>query len=536
MPGAPSAPENGSCPIEGAAMTVPSHRRLASSMSAAVLLAGGIATATPAAGAPSGVPVYTMTVLRSLPLPGVDHASGSIAFDGRSLYYGPAPARGAGPERTVFRRVDASTGRELAAVVMPLRGVTALHLDLRRGTFLAQVFVPAVAGTLPTDKGTPASAAMYEVDLRRGVVTPLFALDPQLGASPRIGYDATTGHFVIGTNEDNKLAIRDRRGRLLSSCTLPMGQGGRGIASLVSAGNGDVFVQVEDDETVLHVDEACQLHDIGSHPIYSEAFAENDQLACDTVTFRRPAIWLRDIRSGSADGATAYAVPDGYCPLPTRTVLAATSPVVVGQSTSVCATVSLAAAATPLRGLPIQLRIGGTSVAIGRTDSRGRACAPWRPTVAGAFPAQVRFAGDVSYLASSATGQVRGLPGALPPNVAPPQKSAAAPGPANAPPPAPAPHTQPVPQAQPQPQPQPQPQGAPQGQPMAVAVPQAQPQVQVQTQSHGQAHRERAMTRRPSIGEQQLAGGALLLGLVGALAMAARPRFATATHGRGGQS
>src|SRR5207248_3160999 len=99
-----------------------------------------------------------------------------------------------------------------------------------------------------------------------------------------------------------------------SSCDVPssVALSWGGAAASVPAGDGSVYAQSEDDKTIYHFGRNCELLGVYSHAMFNESSKENDEIACDTVTFGRPAIWLQDARVG----LVAYEVPGGYCPVP----------------------------------------------------------------------------------------------------------------------------------------------------------------------------------------------------------------------------
>ncbi|MHB8571625.1 MAG: hypothetical protein ACYDAY_01520 [Candidatus Dormibacteria bacterium] len=258
------------------------------------------------------------------------------------------------------------------------------------------------------------------------------------------------------------------------------------------------YVQDEDDATVLEVDPGT-CHSTGAgkfvHSPYSEGYDENDQVACDPLTFGlgsvsagesdTSALWIRNVRQNQV---TAFAIPGSWCPLLSRLSADPVAPTLAGQPAQVCGTLTGFAGSGP--PLPIatetlDFSIPGGGRASGVTDSAGRACAEVAtPPSAGLDPVEVRFAGSHRYVAATATTTVQVYTNVLPPAVA------GIPGlflrPPNPPPP-----------------PVPQPFAAPQPAPQAQAQTQVQSQAQAQSQPGLMSQRQ----RQSQLAVQRASGG-----------------------------
>jgi hypothetical protein len=187
-----------------------------------------------------------------------------------------------------------------------------------------------------------------------------------------------------------------------------------GSAMVVGAA-GKLYVQAEDDATVFHFDTArCVIEDTFTHRGNSEATDENDQLACDAVTFGdqsgngsqavdRSVLWIRDT---SPNTISAYPIPDGYCPFPTRiTVPDLTA--YPGSQVSICGLLTKAnpEVVSELSGESLTIGMTGATRNQVRTDRRGQACVAGKaPSAPGRYPLAAAFAGTHAYLPSTGTG------------------------------------------------------------------------------------------------------------------------------------
>jgi hypothetical protein len=186
------------------------------------------------------------------------------------------------------------------------------------------------------------------------------------------------------------------------------------VSTWVVAGDGITYVQMEDDQSVYRVDNrTCQVLGGFSHRKFSESHSENDQMACDPVTFgpgspSAPAssgfsvLWIRD---SGPNTVSAYQIPDGYCPFPTRlayTGMATASP---GQATAICFVLKSMSAGVqlPLANQPVRVTFAEADIGSGMTDATGTVCRPaTAPISAGFFRATATFAGNNAYLPSTA--------------------------------------------------------------------------------------------------------------------------------------
>ena len=242
-------------------------------------------------------------------------ADGSLAFDGTILYYADAKERG-----TVHRQRARDGGLLPDLQTKVPRAILMLAYDANRH----HLFVVDVA------------ARLWDVDLRTGDAVRMFA-SPANGRSPNseeddeangasfpgsFTYDPATDRLLFARDGDSGWTEYDTEGTKTGGChnaNLPMVVRVNGtiteasVAGLVATGDGQVYVEAEDDQTVLRMDRSCHVVALFAHPYFSEAGNENDSVACDTVTFDTPAVWLRDAQAGAL---VAYEVPGGYCALP----------------------------------------------------------------------------------------------------------------------------------------------------------------------------------------------------------------------------
>lgn len=421
-------------------------------------------------GAP--LPSTPMRVLRRLRITNSrSTADGSIAFDGTVLYYTDYNRSGR------VHRMLASTGAALPDLPIGVRRpIGHLAYDANRDELVV------------LDK----AFVVWSVSLRTGRVTRLFHA-PLTGQSEdddaktdqfygSMSYDSATDRLLFANDQSDSFYEFDRAGRQRHACPslgLPTlisvnGSNGTGnrasIAGLVATGDGLVYVEAEDDSTVVRIDRSCHVLAQFTHEFFTEATNENDALACDTTTFGEPAVWLRDAQ---AMRIVAFSVESGYCALPSAVSVAAPPAVATGGSGRVCATLRSRAKGTPLPGQHVDLLVAGRGIGSPVTDRRGRACTDYVPTSqeAGAGsasssarqPVLAAFLGTAAYRPASARASLvvsRAVVVPAPPAVeaqpaGPPVLAAPPPPPPVQPPqpPPPAPQQQPVAQGHPGAQP-----------------------------------------------------------------------------------
>ncbi|MDT7536682.1 MAG: Sortilin, neurotensin receptor 3 [Actinomycetota bacterium] len=408
---------------------------------------------------------------------------GSIAFDGTLIYYADEKEPG------LLHRQVARTGAGLPDLQTKVPyGIMQIAYDANRHHMFA----------------VDTRYRLWDIDLRTGAVVRMFK-SPAYGPSPNndendesngasfpgtFTYDPATQRFLFASDGDSGWVEYDVTGQQRASCqstsfpvTVSIGgtAGPATIAGMVATGDGQVYVEAEDDATVLRMDRSCHVLAAFSHEYFSEAGNENDSIACDTTSFPTAAIWLRNAAAGYM---AAYEVPGGYCALPSTVSVSSPAGVAAGERGPVCADLRLRSTGRPLAGLPVDLLVAGRGIASPVTDARGHACADYVPLAreAGAAkgsgvhsarqPVLAAFLGTPAYRPSSARRSVLvssaspPLPRPLPPlavvhPLAPLVVVPVAP-PAQPPPPPPnVPQSQPI--AQGHPGAQPGAQGAPGG-------------------------------------------------------------------------
>ena len=445
-------------------------------------------TDRPDAGSPAPVPPLTTptpVAMRKLarhvvPYAG-SRADGAIAFDGAALYYTDIKDKG------LVHRMVAKTGAALP--------------DLAIGT-------PRPAGHIAYDANRnhllllDTALVVWDVDIPTGRATKLFHApltggteesDEQNNEGRFYGsftYDSATDRMLFANDGADGFVEYDREGHERNNCpnldlqSVVIISGGptseASIAGMVATGDGLVYVEAEDDRTVVRIDRSCHVLATFSHEVINEASNENDALACDTTSFDTPAVWIRDPDDAFV---VAYSVDSGYCALPSRVSVTAPPGVATGQSGTVCATLVQPAKHLPVPGVPVDLLVAGRGIGSPVTDASGRACADYRPLTreAGAGtgtstakqPVVAAFLGTPAFRPSSARASVvvsRAV-AVPPPPPAPPVVDQPAPAPAVVVPlPPPPVQPPPPPPNVPQQNPIQQPQGHPGAQPGAMGA------------------------------------------------------------------
>jgi hypothetical protein len=456
-----------------------------------------------------------LTELAHWALPGSDVNTGTIAFDGATLYYDMTTAGDIG-------RVRASDGAFLGTWHTNLR-IWSLTVDLRRNQLLV----------------TGGSGGLFALDLVTRVVTKI-GTSPGGLAAP--SYDSSADGLSYLDLNGGTLYRRPRTGEgpgtpacSVGPETLP--------STFVASGDGGGYVQSEDDSTLFRVSRTCATLGRYTHRTFSESGAENDAMACDTQSyFPQPAIWLRD---SLLQSVSAYGVPFGYCPMPSRLSVVLPRDVLAGSVAALCAGLGNATNGVAAADRGVEIAVGGVVAGHGQTDATGRVCVPYAP--AGGFagrrdlPVTARFAGDSALYPSSAAGRLGVLDAPPVPPVPRPATGLVPPPPL---PPAPAVPPNPVPNpgqaAAPAQAPAPNAANAPAGQAQANAQPVAQGVVAPQRQQQPQLALARAANRIGLENNQMVAPAqnrrrlpvdapatAALLGICCAATVAAvRPAFA----------
>jgi hypothetical protein len=281
-----------------------------------------------------------------------------------------------------------------------------------------------------------------------------------------------------------------------------------GNSTWVVGSQNVLYVQLEDDTHVVRVDSTnCRTIGGFQHERYTEGADENDQMACDPITFGEGSplaqsnptsvIWIRNVHSPDVNDqkqgihvkgntVAAYPIPDGYCPFPTTLTMDKGLSARVGDVVTLCAALKGATAGqpTPLAGQTIKFTIGSTVVGTAQTDATGRACVTVAvPPNAGGFQIGAFFSGTQAYLPATA---IQGLVVTANPAPPPGRIPGVKPFPPNPPPPI-QPAFVPVP-------------------PVQVAS-QAQSQVQAQMQAQVQPGAMTQRQKQTRVALQRLDGG-----------------------------
>lgn len=439
-----------------------------------------------------------MEVLAELPTKGDKTgfgSSGSVAFDGERFFYTDDKTHENG-----HINMMSTTGQNLGFIVPKERGWDG---EWKALPDIKSVSYDATRNVL----WAVAKNYVHKIDLTTHKATVAFSMQGVNESISHVSFDPAIGMFHFMPEMDNQLIEMDMTGTLVSSCSLSADSLVYGLpAASTPAGDGSMYVQLEDDITVLHVGRDCEVLDIYSHRLFAESSLENDQIACDTVTFPQPAVWIRDAEYGMV----AFAVPDGYCPVPTTLeVTPAVAHATSGFASSLCANLKMMGTGAPIPGQAVRLFVEQRFVGVGTTNVDGRACVQRTFDISHRkmLDVDAAFLGSVSYLPSEGIGKLilSLLPvpptstprspideivraAALPPVVFPPP-----PPPLSLPP---AVTHAPVPAAEPAPAPAQAPAGN--AQPVAVAQRQAQPQMALVHAAKGQLQEQTAMVRTSS--------------------------------------
>jgi hypothetical protein len=342
---------------------------------------------------------------------------GSIAFDGTLLYYADILQKG------VVHRQVSRTGKDAGDLHTSIpHGILQLAYDANRHHLFAVDW----------------TYMLWDIRLSDGKATKMFP-SPAYGTQGDPGdeddpnnrpfpgamtFDPATDRLLFAQDADVGWEEFDREGHRTNNCVsnnLPTvirvggGPGPASIAGIVATGDGQVYVEAEDDNTVLRMDRSCHVLAQFTHGQFSEAWNENDALACDTTSFATAAVWLRDAGAGFL---YAFEVPGGYCALPSTLSVTSPAGVAAGRSGPVCAQLRLRSTGAPLGALPVDILVAGRGIGSPVTDAAGRACAMYVPVAgdAGAAAAGKRtsahqpvlaaFLGTPAYRPSSARRSV----------------------------------------------------------------------------------------------------------------------------------
>ncbi|MFN2524756.1 MAG: WD40/YVTN/BNR-like repeat-containing protein [Actinomycetota bacterium] len=441
-------------------------------------------------------PRIDMEILREVVVPeDADRTSGSVAFDGQILYYSN------NYDSNVIHRMT-TAGQYLGVIESPGLDIRSLAFDSSRRA----LWVTVALGGRPAD--------IYRLDLTTEKWT--FGFESPLNSDTNISFDPTIDRFRSYEHHGYRVYEIDYEGNIDRTCEV-QGSGtdpnaalnpdrghpeqlAPGFASGTATGNGNMYLQLEDDRTIYHVSRSCEILAVLEHRRFHESQTsagfrlENDQLACDTITFTQPALWIRDATaggtganfvpdpSGEESRVVAYAVPYGYCPIQSQLELV--DPAIKTQFNTVasfCALLSVAhrAEEAPIVGQNVSFSLDSRFIGTAATGFTGHACIEKRVLEKPSTEHNVRaaFFGSLSYLPSFAAGELSIRPPGPPPIVPPPLEPA--PFVLVVPPPAPAPPNPAAPGQAPNPAPQQQPQPQQQAQAQAALASQEQEQPQL---------------------------------------------------------
>jgi hypothetical protein len=331
--------------------------------------------------------------------------SGSLAFDGRALYYSGE-----------WRQVGGDAPIDTVHLMSPYDGRSLGTLDVGHpAKFLT--YDPHHDGFYVDD-----GRSMWRVSARGGRATPAFPSTLSYSWS----FDASTRTFV-GTyegDEDRTMLTLDEKGYVRDRCSLnaavPVRYSPVSAPSAVVAAADGAYIILEDDMTVIRVRRDCAPEAAYVAKVISESPLENDALVCDPLTFApRTALWMRD---GGVAQVVAYALPEGYCPFHATLTVSAPRSVADGTAAPVCATLRRTGRGEPIPGQAVALDVDGVALAAPPTDAHGRTCALPRFTTRAAtraVPVRARYAGTAQWTPASAVASTTVLPLLAAPRVPP---------------------------------------------------------------------------------------------------------------------
>ncbi|MHB8571883.1 MAG: WD40/YVTN/BNR-like repeat-containing protein [Candidatus Dormibacteria bacterium] len=369
----------------------------------------------------------SMTEIKTCGLP-VQASSpwGSIAFDGRHLLYtqpggtgpgayqarvhrlSPSNCQGAGDLVVTFRAADmqaygAATHSSSSTFDPTQPEIDDLAYDPVRNALWVSLSTVTASTTAPLFR----VALDYASDDSRGIAS--LAFD---GCGAYLTYDFSIDALWTCRSDQSLGPIAAASGSTIYSCMStaltisPVSVGGAtgSPATWLIGAPGHMYIQSEDDSTVTErLTGDCSLERTMTHRTFNEPPHEDEQMACDGITFldaanpsQNAVIWIRDANSESV---TAYSVGDGDCPLPTTTTLS--PPARVGGSEQSCALLALLGRGNRLGGLTLNFSYDGAPPLSARTDATGSACAPVPAgDLSGAGTVLAAFDGVPAYLPS----------------------------------------------------------------------------------------------------------------------------------------
>lgn len=371
-----------------------------------------------------------MNVLRRLPLPlrsTYVGESGSVAFDGTRLYFSgdfegsenstekvfmmsPVDGRLIGSFRpyTYTYAPGCEPGPETPAYCRDKPNK--MHFQVVTMTYDSTRNALWVVGIL---KGE-GNWALFKVDLRTHHAT--YVSRPP---NHTVAFDPSLGSFVSFEEGGQALYEKEQNGwqsgPFATRCEIateahasasPYTALTSQIAGGIPAGDGTFYLQMEDDTTVMHVSRDCETLGVYQHLLFAESNLENDQLACDSVTFAEEgeqAIWIHDANFGMI----AYSAPGAYCPVPSRlAVVPERVRSAAHVPTPLCADLSRAFDGAPISGASVRIFVEDHFAGAGLTDAMGKACVTYTPTErpGSRLDVHASFLGNVSYKPSQADG------------------------------------------------------------------------------------------------------------------------------------
>ena len=293
------------------------------------------------------VPAPPLSQIRTCPVPGVtgiqpnssdsSMPSGSVAFEGHELLYTHTGETEATAREAVIHTLDPTSCSPLPdihvafhqadlnawAAAQGWAGSSCQHVihptigDLGYDPVHNLIWA-SIGDADPSGSCQEGSAARglftisVGVDSARGRIGTASAAILDNGCGFALAYDAAQGRVwscdqSIASGVPSELD--PRTGQVIPSCASSMYDAY--FATWTLAGLDHVYVENEDDTTLNVFDaRSCELVGQYEHRPFIEPLHEDEQMACDSVTFATPVLWVRD---AEASTLSAYTIPETTC-------------------------------------------------------------------------------------------------------------------------------------------------------------------------------------------------------------------------------
>jgi len=376
-------------------------------------------------------------------------SSGSLAFDGHELLYTHYLESGPQDFQAVIHTMDPLTCAKHPDILVSFDPVDAAawdaanapaHLrqpwiddmtyDARRNVLWATVDDTVTDSSAGSSSN--ASIGLFTVRVTDAATNPRRAVAHLAflsGCGHALTYDQTRDVIWSCSGQgptnaiDNWAQLNTQTGYVVPSCAdaIPNNPTNTvlvGVGAWTTTAPDRLYTWNEDDTTFTEYETAtCQPVAAFSHRPVVEPTAEDEQIACDTVSFATDSaqpqaphgvLWMRD---AGVNTASSYAITDGYCPVQTVTSLHAPTQLLTGVTTPICVDLQhlYLSGSLPIQARPIELSVQGpvsAGLKTAATTVQGR-CVPWTPGIPGRYTITATFDAAMAgmaaeYLPSSA--------------------------------------------------------------------------------------------------------------------------------------